>query len=241
MNYIFILIIFSFTACKGTAKLMYTSTLALGCKAFQDAQKAACKCSPRDELWWLSSLKWQFYKQKWSPVFLFCYAVCNYFVRTSLYVLHIVLHIMFVKFSTACNFLENYFWIQLFITVVLLLYLSSKKKSIWMFDVIIKLLQLFPFLDFFPKMRSSKNYCTCSRNNTSKAKKLTESNIFCSLNDFTVVRVTSSRGKSESHVPLQVPLSAAGGFTSTFQSLVSFNLVVLVSHRTLHYITHLSQ
>ena len=32
------------TACKGSAKLMYTGTLALGCKAFQDAQNQACKC-----------------------------------------------------------------------------------------------------------------------------------------------------------------------------------------------------
>jgi len=31
-------------ACKGSAKLMYTGTLALGCKAFQDAQNQACKC-----------------------------------------------------------------------------------------------------------------------------------------------------------------------------------------------------
>lgn len=38
-------------ACKGTAKLMYTGTLALGCKAFQDAQNQACTCvGKREEL-----------------------------------------------------------------------------------------------------------------------------------------------------------------------------------------------
>ncbi|XP_045036452.1 group XIIA secretory phospholipase A2 [Daphnia magna] len=37
-------------ACKGTAKLMYTGTLALGCKAYQDAQSKACHCYRRDEL-----------------------------------------------------------------------------------------------------------------------------------------------------------------------------------------------
>jgi len=36
-------------ACKGTAKLMYTGTLALGCKAFQDAQDKACICVRKKE------------------------------------------------------------------------------------------------------------------------------------------------------------------------------------------------
>lgn len=39
--------------CKGTAKLMHTGTLALGCKAYQDAQKNACICQqhpPKREL-----------------------------------------------------------------------------------------------------------------------------------------------------------------------------------------------
>ena len=44
------LIPYLFIACKGTAKLMYTGTLALGCKAYQDAQKSACKCTIKDEL-----------------------------------------------------------------------------------------------------------------------------------------------------------------------------------------------
>jgi len=42
--------IFDMKACKGTAKVMYTGTLALGCKAFQDAQQKACRCIPRKEL-----------------------------------------------------------------------------------------------------------------------------------------------------------------------------------------------
>ncbi|EFX86064.1 phospholipase-like protein A2, group [Daphnia pulex] len=31
-------------ACKGAAKLMYTATQAFGCKAYQNAQKKACRC-----------------------------------------------------------------------------------------------------------------------------------------------------------------------------------------------------
>ncbi|XP_037070784.1 group XIIA secretory phospholipase A2-like [Pollicipes pollicipes] len=31
-------------ACKGTSKLLYTGTLALGCKSYRDAQKRACTC-----------------------------------------------------------------------------------------------------------------------------------------------------------------------------------------------------
>lgn len=45
-----------FLACKGTAKLMYTGTLALGCKAYQDAQRNSCRCTSKnnfqDELWY---------------------------------------------------------------------------------------------------------------------------------------------------------------------------------------------
>ncbi|XP_046657584.1 group XIIA secretory phospholipase A2-like [Daphnia pulicaria] len=36
-------------ACKGTAKLMYTGTLALGCQAYREAQNKACQCYARDE------------------------------------------------------------------------------------------------------------------------------------------------------------------------------------------------
>lgn len=36
-------------ACKGAAKLLYTGTLAMGCKAYQDAQSKACFCfDPND-------------------------------------------------------------------------------------------------------------------------------------------------------------------------------------------------
>lgn len=37
-------------ACKGAAKIMYHGTVALGCKAYQDAQKQACLCLKREEL-----------------------------------------------------------------------------------------------------------------------------------------------------------------------------------------------
>ncbi|KAF0296228.1 Group XIIA secretory phospholipase A2 [Amphibalanus amphitrite] len=31
-------------ACKGASKLLYTGTLALGCKSYRDAQRRACRC-----------------------------------------------------------------------------------------------------------------------------------------------------------------------------------------------------
>lgn len=33
-------------ACKAAAKMMFTSTMTLGCKAYLDSQKMACYCAP---------------------------------------------------------------------------------------------------------------------------------------------------------------------------------------------------
>lgn len=33
-------------ACKGAAKLLFTGTITLGCKAYIDAQTRACYCPP---------------------------------------------------------------------------------------------------------------------------------------------------------------------------------------------------
>lgn len=40
-----------FPACKGAAKVLFTGTLTLGCKAYMDAQKEACYCgiSPKEK------------------------------------------------------------------------------------------------------------------------------------------------------------------------------------------------
>lgn len=42
----FVLIFHVFSACKSTAKLLFTGTLTLGCKAYKDAQAEACYCPP---------------------------------------------------------------------------------------------------------------------------------------------------------------------------------------------------
>ena len=35
-------------ACKAAAKIMFTGTQALGCKAYLDAQELACHCVPEN-------------------------------------------------------------------------------------------------------------------------------------------------------------------------------------------------
>lgn len=35
-----------YLACKGAAKMLFTGTLTLGCKSYQDAQTEACYCAP---------------------------------------------------------------------------------------------------------------------------------------------------------------------------------------------------
>ncbi|KAJ3624583.1 hypothetical protein MTP99_018196 [Tenebrio molitor] len=39
-------------ACKGAAKMLFTGTLTLGCKAYIDAQKKACYCAPAPAYGW---------------------------------------------------------------------------------------------------------------------------------------------------------------------------------------------
>jgi hypothetical protein len=41
-----------FVACKGAAKMLFTGTLTLGCKAYIDAQKKACYCAPAPAYGW---------------------------------------------------------------------------------------------------------------------------------------------------------------------------------------------
>jgi hypothetical protein len=51
-----------FQACKGAAKLMYTATQAFGCKAYQNAQKKACRCvgMSHQDLWAAKLSRWTF-------------------------------------------------------------------------------------------------------------------------------------------------------------------------------------
>jgi hypothetical protein len=44
--------IYRVVACKGAAKMLFTGTLTLGCKAYIDAQKKACYCAPAPAYGW---------------------------------------------------------------------------------------------------------------------------------------------------------------------------------------------